>query len=92
MSLSLEEVKQYVRVDSSDDDSLLESLMATAKKLCIHVLRVDDEWSTLLFSDEVKTAMLYAVAYLYEHREEANHNDLMLTLRSLLFGLRKAEF
>ncbi|MGU8024623.1 head-tail connector protein [Streptococcus suis] len=92
MSLSLEEVKQYVRVDSSDDDSLLESLMATSKKLCMHVLRVDDEWSTLLFSEEVKTARLYTIAYLYEHREDANHNELLLTLRSLLFGLRKAEF
>ncbi|QBX27898.1 hypothetical protein Javan422_0025 [Streptococcus phage Javan422] len=46
----------------------------------------------MLQKDEVKIAMLYAIAYLYEHREEANHKDLTLTLRSLLFGLRKVEF
>ena len=36
--------------------------------------------------------ILYAVAYLYEHREEADHHELTLTLRSLLFGIREAAF
>ncbi|MBR7927065.1 head-tail connector protein [Aerococcaceae bacterium zg-ZUI334] len=92
MGLTLDDVKQYLRIDSSDDDSLLESLMVTAKHLCMHILRVDDLSSALLLSEEVHTAMLYAIAYLYEHREEANHKDLTLTLRSLLFGLRKVDF
>ena len=35
---------------------------------------------------------MYTVAYLYEHREEADHHDLILTLRSLLFGSRKEGF
>lgn len=91
MNLTLDEVKQYIRVDSSDDDALLESLMLSAKQLCSHILRVD-ETDELLQKDEVKIAMLYGIAYLYEHREEANHKDLTLTLRSLLFGLRKVAF
>ena len=37
-------------------------------------------------------AELYTVAYLYEHREEADHHDLMLTLRALLFGIREVTF
>lgn len=88
MSLTLDEVKQYLRVDSIGDDALLEGLMATAKQLCGHILRVDDDSSTLLLSDEVHTAMLYAVAYLYEHREEANHTELTLTLRCLVLERR----
>ena len=40
----------------------------------------------------VKIAVMYAVAYLYEHREDADHHDLTLSLRSLLFGIRKEEF
>ena len=32
------------------------------------------------------------VAYLYEHREEADHSALNLTLRSLLFGIREEGF
>ncbi|MBF0714951.1 head-tail connector protein [Gemelliphila palaticanis] len=91
MSLKLEEVKQYLRVDSSDDDLLLESLIKTSKNLCMHILRVEED-STLLLCEEVKTAMMYTVAYLFEHREEANHKELTLTLRSLLFGIRKVEF
>lgn len=37
----------------------------------------------------LRIAILYAVGYLYEHREEANHHDLMLTLRNLLFAIRE---
>ena len=32
------------------------------------------------------------MAYFYEHREEADHHALTLTLRSLLFGSRKEAF
>ena len=32
------------------------------------------------------------VGYLYEHREEADHHALNMTLRSLLFGTRKEGF
>ena len=37
----------------------------------------------------MKVAVLYALAYLYEHREEADHHGLTLTLRSLLFSIRE---
>ena len=39
-----------------------------------------------------RTAVLYTLGYLYEHREEADHHDLTLTLRSLLFSLREGVF
>ncbi|MFR8293772.1 MAG: head-tail connector protein [Ruminococcus sp.] len=39
-----------------------------------------------------KTAVMYATAYLYEHREDADHHTLTLTLRSLLFGNRREVF
>lgn len=35
---------------------------------------------------------LPAAAYLYEHREEADHHQLVMDLRSLLFGVRKLGF
>ena len=38
------------------------------------------------------SAVLYSLGYLYEHREEADHHALTLTLRSLLFGVRKEAF
>ena len=39
--------------------------------------------------ETMKVAILYALGYLYEHREEADHHALTLTLRSLLFGIRE---
>ena len=35
-----------------------------------------------------RVAILYALGYLYEHRDEADHKQLMLTLRSILFAAR----
>ena len=37
----------------------------------------------------MKVAILYALGYLFEHREEADHHELVLTLRSLLFAVRE---
>ena len=39
--------------------------------------------------ETMKMAVLYALGYLFEHREDADHHDLTLTLRSLLFALRE---
>ena len=37
----------------------------------------------------LRIAVLYTVGYLYEHREEADLHDLVLTLRNLLFAVRE---
>ena len=37
----------------------------------------------------LRVAVLYALGYLYERREEADHHELTLTLRSLLFSVRE---
>ena len=37
----------------------------------------------------LRISILYTVGYLYEHREEGDHHDLTLTLRSLLFAIRE---
>lgn len=88
MVVTLEEMKTYLRIDFPDDDALLEPIIATAEKLCADILRTD----SLDGSEDTKVAVMYAVAYLYEHREEADHQALTLTLRALLFGGRKETF
>ncbi len=90
--LTLEEAKNYLRVDYADDDTLITGLIATAQKLCMDVARMDDADQFAASGENAHTAMLYTVAYLYEHREEADHRTLMLTLRALLFGIRKEGF
>ena len=39
--------------------------------------------------ETLKVAILYTLGYLYEHREEADHHGLTMTLRSLLFAIRE---
>lgn len=91
MLVTLEETKEYLRVDEDYDDGLIGGLIATAQSIILTILRKDEQD---LDGDEpqLKTAIFYAVAYLYEHREEANHKGLVLTLRALLSGLRQEEF
>ena len=91
--LTLDEVKKYLRVDSSDEDTLITSLISTADSLVRDVSRMESDSEISEASKPVMMAAeLYTVAYLYEHREEANHHDLMLTLRALLFGIREVTF
>ncbi|MBE5825267.1 MAG: phage gp6-like head-tail connector protein [Butyrivibrio sp.] len=90
MDITLDEVKKYLRVDYSDEDDLIRSLLEGAKEMVIDVIRTEDIPES--GGGTVRTAVLYTAAYLYEHREEADHHELMLTLRSLLMGVRKAGF
>ena len=86
--VTLQEVKQYLRIDFEDDDTLLLSLISTAKQLVMDVGRMDEE----RFSeneDVVRTAMLYTVSYLYENRNTAYFSKLTLTLRAMLFAQRE---
>ena len=91
MLVTLDEMKQYLRVDYEDDDSIISALLFGAEKLCADILRMDDV-NELATVDNATVAIMYAVAYFYEHREEADHHALTLTLRSLLFGSRKETF
>jgi len=112
--ITLEEAKAYLRVDSSMEDSLIESLLQSAEKLTADVGRLTaEEWNTLwdeetetmtVRGEEItstslvqlrsllRTAMLYALGYLFEHREEADHHDLVMTLRNLLSSVREGVF
>lgn len=101
--VTLDEAKKYLRVDSADEDSLISSLIMTAEVLVKDVGRVSDEnWTAVIAdpteedTDEVvglrsvlKGAVMYTLAYLFEHREEADHHDLVITLRNLLFSVRE---
>lgn len=91
MVVTLEEMKKYLRVDYPDDDELIGGLVSTAEQLCMDILRTSNP-EDLETAANAKTAILYTVAYLYEHREDADHHALTLTLRALLFGSRKPGF
>ena len=83
--VTLKEIKQYLRIDYDDDDKLLICFIDMAKQLCKDVGRMTDaEFAEN--EDTTRTAILYAVAYLYENRNSADFSKLTLSLRSLLFA------
>lgn len=91
MFVTLEEAKGYLRVDSSDGDELILRLMETSDRLILDVTRRTPV-GLKRHEAVVRTAELYAIAYLYEHREEADHKAMTETLKYLLFGIRKEIF
>lgn len=91
MVVTLNEAKQYLRVDSSDEDELISRLMCTAENLVLDVSRRPAE-ELEAYEDFVRTAELYVIAYLYEHREEADHRAMTETVKYLLFSVRKEAF
>ncbi len=90
MMISLDEAKQYLRVDSGDEDDLITKEISAAETLVAEVIRKDDLAG--VDSPLVWVAVLYALAYLNEHREEADHHDLVMTLRNLLSSVREGVF
>lgn len=105
--ITLKEAKNYLRVDSSDEDALTGILLSSAEQLCVDVARLSQEQWAVVNADEntetelyteteleqvrsvMRVAVLYALGYLFEHREEADHHALTLTLRSVLFAVRE---
>uniref|UniRef100_UPI0040574606 head-tail connector protein n=1 Tax=Acetatifactor sp. TaxID=1872090 RepID=UPI0040574606 len=84
-------VKSYLRVDSSDEDEFITQLMETAKTLVCDVSRKTEK-ELEEYGKVVDTAELFVIAYLYEHREEADHKQLVNTVKHLLFSVRKEAF
>lgn len=91
LMVTVEEMKNYLRVDFDEDDGLLSGMISQAQHICMDVARMDAEEE---FEKEpaARIAVMYAAAYLYEHRENADHHALVLGLRSLLFGIRREGF
>jgi len=91
MFVTLDEMKNYLRVDHTDDDELIGHILESAERVCMDIVRTDD---SAKFEEMVnaRTAVMYTAAYFYEHREEADFHELALTLRNLLSGSREAGF
>ncbi len=104
--VTLDDAKSYLRVDYTDEDTLIGALISSATELCVDVARLGaKQWADVLNENEesefytmeeilhirslMRVAILYSLAYLYEHREEADHKELTLTLRSILFSIRE---
>lgn len=95
--LTLQETKDFLRLDGDDEDALVSSLIVTAKELTEGVLRHKlTEFKEV--PETVHQAMLIVVATLYEERQVAKDKsgvDIKETLdlvRRMLFAYRREVF
>lgn len=90
--ISLSEAKLYLKVECDDEDALIRQLIQSSQHLCLDILRKTSDSLSDEEQEVLKTAILYGLAYLYEHREHAHHKELKETLYHLLLFNRKEVF
>ena len=93
MIVTLEEAREYLRIDEDDtsNDDVIQSSLETAQALCLDLARceeADAEENPVVFHE----AILYAAAFLFVFCEEADYAGLLKCLRWLLFGVRRSAF
>ena len=62
--VTLEEMKNYLRVDYEDDDALIQGMITAAVRQCMDILRTDRE-EDLIAAQNGKIAVMFTTAYLY---------------------------
>lgn len=92
MIVTLGETKSWIRVDHSDEDALIESLILTAEELVEGMLRFPLSEFGENIPESVKHAIFFTVSKLYEERNDLNMQSTINVLKALLFSFRKEQW
>lgn len=88
MIVTIEKAKAWLRVDTNDEDALIEGFIAAAEDIVGGILRFPlSEFEKV--PETVEQAICYAVSVMFEQRESLDIVALMTTLRGMLFAYRK---
>lgn len=88
MAISLEEVKEYLRVDGESEDALITSFICSVQEICEGILRYPLSELEVV-PETIKQAICYGVACFYEQREKVNAKEVLEMMKNLLFSYRK---
>lgn len=88
MIIPLEDMKIFIKVDGDEENGLITQFITTAEELCEAILRYElSEFN--IVPEVVKQAVMYAVANMYEKREEFDVKAVINTMAALLYSYRK---
>lgn len=76
-------VKEYMRYDDDTDDNLIEMFETAAERKVMKIAGMSEE-DFVSRADAMRPPVLYATTYMLEHRQEADHAELDITLRALV--------
>ncbi|RJX22328.1 MAG: phage gp6-like head-tail connector protein [Ammonifex sp.] len=88
MVITLEEAKQYLKVDVDEENALIVSFIAAAEDIVEGILRQPlSDFAEV--PEVVRQAIFFATAQFYELREALLTPVLVETIKRLLFAYRK---
>ena len=96
MIVTLEEMKQHLRIETDDEDDLLEKLILQAQAVAEDFCRTtfgdtDEDGNEIAVPEPVRLAVLLFVSHYYENRdvaEKAVYNAMMTAFYNLLYPYR----
>ena len=95
--LTIQETRDFLRIDTEEEDALLATLILTAKELTEEVLRRPlTEFNPLPHT--IRQAMLIVVSTLYEERQITKDkggldiNETLDLVKKMLFAYRREKF
>lgn len=89
MTVTLENTKAWMRVESNDEDALIESFILAAEDIVEGILRFPLSDFADAVPEPVKHAVYFAVSKLYEERNELDAGSLNEVLKALLSSYRE---
>lgn len=89
MVVTLENTKEWLRVESNDEDALIESFILAAEDIVEGILRFPLSDFVDAVPEPVKHAIYFATSKLYEERNELDTKSLNDVLKALLFSYRE---
>ena len=99
MTVNIEEIRDFLIIEHTEDDTLLLSFYAANKGIAedfldLIIVDADPGEGEIVMNDQIKTAILAGVSYLYENRGEnknsivENKHATIPIVRNMLFGKR----
>jgi hypothetical protein len=92
LTVTLENTKEWLKIESDDEDTLIQSFITAAEDIVEGILRFPLSEYGGDIPEPVKHAIYFTVSRFYEERNELDMKSLVEVLKALLFSQRKVDW